>query len=213
MSEMKHSAEPKTEYVLGFMFSAAFDRVALIRKNKPDWQRGKLNGIGGKIESESKYLAMIREFKEECGYQTHREQWDYYCRMEGNGFTVHCFATVGDLSMCKTCESEKVEIVYVKHLLTERMIENLPWLIHLAIDYLEDRRPLFTVAAYDQPAPFAEIANLRAELAKNKAAREWVEKWAGYIDSPHFHAPIPTAYDIDRAKTELRAIIQSEEKE
>jgi hypothetical protein len=38
------------EYVCGFMFANDFTEVALIRKNKPEWQRGKLNGIGGKVE-------------------------------------------------------------------------------------------------------------------------------------------------------------------
>jgi 8-oxo-dGTP diphosphatase len=37
-------------YVLGFMFSSDHSEVALIRKRKPEWQRGKLNGIGGKCD-------------------------------------------------------------------------------------------------------------------------------------------------------------------
>jgi hypothetical protein len=34
--------------VAGFLFRNNDTEVALIRKNKPDWQKGKLNGIGGK---------------------------------------------------------------------------------------------------------------------------------------------------------------------
>ena len=41
----------KKYYVLGFLFSPDCKRVALIIKNRPDWQAGFLNGIGGKIDS------------------------------------------------------------------------------------------------------------------------------------------------------------------
>jgi 8-oxo-dGTP diphosphatase len=52
------------EYVVGFLFNESLDQIALIRKEKPDWQRGKINGIGGKIEeNESPEQAMRREFK------------------------------------------------------------------------------------------------------------------------------------------------------
>ena len=37
-----------TKYVVGFMFSPDKQFVALIRKNRPEWQAGKLNGIAGK---------------------------------------------------------------------------------------------------------------------------------------------------------------------
>jgi 8-oxo-dGTP diphosphatase len=68
-----------TAYVLGFAFNTIGDKVALIRKNKPDWQKGFLNGIGGKIEKdESKRSAMVREFEEECGIKTSTYYWCYY---------------------------------------------------------------------------------------------------------------------------------------
>ena len=37
-------------YVVGFAFSADMSRVLLIRKNRPLWMAGKLNGIGGRAE-------------------------------------------------------------------------------------------------------------------------------------------------------------------
>ncbi len=56
------------DYVAGFYFSECGERVALIRKLKPEWQRGWLNGIGGKVEpGESPLSAMVREFEEEAG--------------------------------------------------------------------------------------------------------------------------------------------------
>lgn len=164
----------RQEYVLGFMFRPEKDRVALIRKSKPEWQRGKLNGIGGKVENESKYTAMVREFREETGVETHGQQWEYFCRLEGSAFSVHCFTTVGDVYSCKTMEQEDVKIVDVNEIDNRRnpprpqMVENLPWLIHLAIDCLEDNRPGFTVASYDEPHPFGPCPRC-AQLERDKA--------------------------------------------
>lgn len=36
-----------TFYVAGLAFSTDLQHVALIKKNRPDWQAGKFNGIGG----------------------------------------------------------------------------------------------------------------------------------------------------------------------
>lgn len=47
------------------------DSTILIRKNRPEWQRGLLNLPGGKIEKgETPEAAAIRELKEETGYNT-----------------------------------------------------------------------------------------------------------------------------------------------
>ena len=57
------------EYVLGFMFNEAESKVLLVWKNRPAWQAGKLNGVGGKIEAgETPVQAMNREFAEETGF-------------------------------------------------------------------------------------------------------------------------------------------------
>lgn len=68
-----------TKYVLGFFFSEDRERVLLIKKNRPEFLRGKLNGIGGHLESaESPLSAMQREFHEETGILTKMEEWIYY---------------------------------------------------------------------------------------------------------------------------------------
>jgi 8-oxo-dGTP diphosphatase len=64
----KMSAEMLTRYVLGFVFDSTCRRVLLLRKKYPEWQKGKLNGLGGKIEAdETPAAAMDREFREEAG--------------------------------------------------------------------------------------------------------------------------------------------------
>lgn len=144
--------------VAGFMFSHDRSRVALIRKSKPAWQAGKLNGIGGKMEDADKdiWRAMVREFNEETGYLTTIADWEYFCTMSGknNGgegeFCVDFFVTVGDLSLLTSVGCEVIERIFVLQINPTRtdMVENTPWLIWLALDYLEDGRPSFVTVKY-----------------------------------------------------------------
>ena len=65
-------------YVVGFLFNPDMTEVVLIKKNRPDWQKGLLNGVGGKIESgEDPITAMIREFKEETGIKLEKSLLRY----------------------------------------------------------------------------------------------------------------------------------------
>ena len=136
----------KTNYVLGFYFSTDLERVALIRKQKPAWQAGKLNGIGGKLENGEKPLsAMRREFREEAGLTV--EKWVEFCQMIGIGFTINCFAAIGDPRECKSQETENVGVFHVR-LVSRNQVDNLRWLIPLAINKLETGRPATVVAVY-----------------------------------------------------------------
>lgn len=66
----------RIDYVCGFMFSPTLTQVVLIEKKKPSWQKGLLNGVGGKVEPrEEPSYAMAREFKEETGVVTHPQHW------------------------------------------------------------------------------------------------------------------------------------------
>lgn len=79
------------EYVAGFMKDSS-DRVALVRKNKPAWQAGKLNGIGGGIEpNETPIDAMTREWFEET-YNWHSE-WERFAEIRFPETIVHFFKT------------------------------------------------------------------------------------------------------------------------
>ncbi len=37
-------------YVVGFCFNGDMSKVVLIQKNRPAWQVGKLNGVGGMVK-------------------------------------------------------------------------------------------------------------------------------------------------------------------
>jgi len=81
------------EYVVGFAIDE-HQRVLLIRKKRPDYQAGKLNGVGGKIEwGETPTGAMRREFLEETTIQTWL-LWQHLLslRQFGDG-DVHFFVT------------------------------------------------------------------------------------------------------------------------
>ncbi len=135
------------------MFSADFQKVALIRRTKPSWQAGKLNGVGGKVEiTEMCDAAMVREFKEETGYETEINDWLHYLRISDGigGFDVFFYTTTGDLSKLKTTTEEKIEIVDVKDVnpLNDNLLDNLVWCIGAAIDCLKDGRPKFLTARY-----------------------------------------------------------------
>lgn len=148
-----------TPYVACFMFNEDLSRVALIRKMKPAWQKGLLNGIGGKVEDgESSQVAIAREFKEETGCELPADRFLKFLSMgDSLTFVVDFFALVGDLGALGSPEFEKtgelleVEDVEAIHPKRRNMVENLPWLIALAVDFLEDGRPIFTDVTYPLP--------------------------------------------------------------
>lgn len=67
------------KFVVGFAFDQLLRTVLLIKKNRPAWQAGKCNGVGGKIEpGEGIRGAMVREFQEECGLVTQVTDWSCF---------------------------------------------------------------------------------------------------------------------------------------
>ncbi len=103
-----------THYVLGFMIDVENNNVVLIRKSRPDYQKGKINGIGGKVSIERDYdhigsgtheydhkvtypRAMVREFKEETGIDTYKEEWHHITDIEFKGGNIiHVYALYYD---------------------------------------------------------------------------------------------------------------------
>lgn len=127
------------KYVAGFMFNDTKDIVLLIKKIKPEWQKGKLNAIGGKIEieiNETPIQAMVREFKEETGIKTLEEDWSLFCTLVNIewGGEVSFFKSVGPIFTAKQIEDEEPVACNVSRLgECGPMMHNLPWLINLAI--------------------------------------------------------------------------------
>jgi hypothetical protein len=142
-------------YTCAFAFAAEparSDNVLLIRKAKPDWQRGLLNGIGGKVEVRNGFIetineATIREFKEETGLDDiainplifHSMLWPEYRSHTDwplvyfSAFTLP-FAVmkeaVGNTMMatepCVLCRTKGIQLA--RH----ELMPNLPFLIEMA---------------------------------------------------------------------------------
>lgn len=138
--------EPKTE---GCIFEA---NVALIRKIKPAWQAGSLNGIGGMIEdfdrdggtSRTSLNAMVREFQEETGFETSRADWRHFHTMGSETWQVECFRTF-NVPLCELATTTDEEVVIVRaDKLPHDVLFNLRWLIPLSLD----PQPLPTMQVY-----------------------------------------------------------------
>lgn len=131
------------KYVAGFLFDRNGHLVMLQRKARPEWQKGRLNGIGGKIElGESPLMAMAREAKEEAGVEG--ALWEEVAILSGNGFVVYFYAAFDDrFVLLKGLEDEPLYPQTVMTLLAERdLIPNLRVLIPLALDRTGIRKPV-----------------------------------------------------------------------
>lgn len=121
-------------YVVGFYFDNSRDNVLLIRKKRPAWQAGKLNGVGGHIEAgELPKEAMIREFREET--ELHVFEWRQFCTLTGPSYRVYFFTAFGRhvSAGCPTDEVPKwYPVVGIMRMPT--LIPNLRWLIPMALD-------------------------------------------------------------------------------
>jgi len=120
------------EYACGFLFSIDRQRVLLIRKRRPAWQAGKLNGVGGKLEAgESPLDAMIREFREEANLSINH--WLHILTLTGADWRGHFFRAFGEIDEAKSVTDEQLEIHRVDSLPRDT-IPNLHWMIPLMLD-------------------------------------------------------------------------------
>lgn len=125
----------KVYFVLGFLFSPNFEEVVLINKKHPEWQKGFLNGVGGKAENqETLKEAMRREFKEETGIDI--PNWNEVGVLDGKDFKVVIYTQTSEsYKKAKTMEDEIVEVVKVSEIKNLKVIPNLKWIIPLCINY------------------------------------------------------------------------------
>lgn len=78
-------------FVVGFAFTKDKKAVLLIKKNRPEWQKGLLNGVGGKVDlGETHKQAMIREGFEETGLYLKWYYRGYMTGINNDGSRFHC---------------------------------------------------------------------------------------------------------------------------
>lgn len=127
-------------FVAGFCFDPA-GRVLLVRKRRPAWQAGRLNGVGGKVESgETPAAAMRREFAEEAGLDL--PGWDRFAAVSfshGRVEFFRLFVTAEMFAAAHACTDEPLEAHrWVDLVASAEVIPNLSWLLPLAA-YRHDR--------------------------------------------------------------------------
>ena len=134
-------AEDIVEYVVGFLFDQDGKNVVLIHKQRPLWQKGYLNGVGGHLkEGEPAEVAMEREAIEEMGVRT---TWQRFCQLgDRRHWTVHFFCAfdTGALNLAKTQTDEEIVRLSVSQaVISPNVIPNLRWLIPMARNVTDPR--------------------------------------------------------------------------
>jgi 8-oxo-dGTP pyrophosphatase MutT (NUDIX family) len=122
------------KYVAGFLIKG--DSVLLVRKNRPQWQVGLLNGIGGEIDGEEHPdTAMEREFQEETGRLF--TGWQGFASETGPGYMVYFYRMwiPTNYQWSVPLANDVGEVLMWYPLDTkEPAIGNLSWLLPLARD-------------------------------------------------------------------------------
>lgn len=147
---------PMRLYVIGFLFNQARRHVVLVKKDHPEWQAGKLNAVGGKVEpGEDPAHAMIREFAEEAGVL--RDIWRPFAAMQGSDWAVTCYRAFDDdaFATVRTMTPEPILRVPVRNVAVLNVIDNLRWLVPLALDRYVGREVVHVPCA-DNPYVEAE---------------------------------------------------------
>jgi 8-oxo-dGTP diphosphatase len=125
----------KPKYVCGFLYDSKRENIVLLKRNSPVSQKGKFNGLGGKVDIGERPLeAMIREFKEEAGITV--EKWTEFATLEQNEGISYFFHAVSDkFSQVITAEKQEVRIINIQNELHDLdLITNVRWLILLSLD-------------------------------------------------------------------------------
>lgn len=118
-------------YCLGFIFQA--DRLLLIRKNRPEWQRGRYNGVGGHVEEgETPLDAMIRETREESGFSIPTAHWRPVCAMKFNDCIVYVFSAQWSFWMTPHSPTDETLQEVDRIFLPPDCLPNLHWLVPMA---------------------------------------------------------------------------------
>lgn len=125
----------KIHYVVGFMFDQTMSKLVLIRKKKPEFQAGLLNGVGGKIEDgETPIDAMVREFDEEAGVLTRPSNWHHLLTLTTNNIVLHIFWSRFNTVIGQVFSRTDEPIVIVPSLpVRPDVLLNLQWIIPLIL--------------------------------------------------------------------------------
>ncbi len=127
--KMKH-------FVLGLIYNRNKSHVLLVKKKRPDWQAGRVNGIGGKIEvDETPLQAMNREASEETHYGF---TFEHFLTFVCPGGTVYVFKAICPTAEI-TFEQVEDEVLFISPVkdLPLNLMSNVRWIIPISISNLQ----------------------------------------------------------------------------
>lgn len=147
------------EYVLAFIFDKnRYDTeraaVLLLKKRKPEWQAGKYNGIGGKIEKgENSGFAAYREWKEETKTELPQSAFKLFGEMTGPDWRVYLYTgESGELELAVN-NDEPVRITPIGYLeklaKKDKCLHNVPFLVELSWAVLNNRIKDYLIIKYN----------------------------------------------------------------
>jgi 8-oxo-dGTP pyrophosphatase MutT (NUDIX family) len=135
-------------YSVGLAFSHDHLRVALMYKMRPEWQKGSLNGAGGRMEiGESPIGCMVREWAEETTLTSKNADWLlYHFERHPNGNCLYFYATVltpeQEASLAGRTD-EPIRMYEVDHVITPRvgqeelpLVYNINYLVPMALTFI-----------------------------------------------------------------------------
>lgn len=135
-------------YTLGFIFTPFLDKVLLIHKVRPHWQKGRTNGIGGQAKVKETFVACIsHKTLAETSLIINQTDWMCLGKLYSDTWQVRVYSTIyfGKLSDAKSEKKEKVEWVSIKNL-PLNVIDHVRWIIPFAIDKMKNKKiDLFSV--------------------------------------------------------------------
>jgi 8-oxo-dGTP pyrophosphatase MutT (NUDIX family) len=110
------------------------DRYVFVKKTKPNWQAGKFNFPGGKIEpGEDSDVACNREFLEETGINVF--DWEFKGSIgRRDDFNIDVYYKTHDaVKYCHTTTDEEVHFFTFEEILAspDLFIDNIVWLLAL----------------------------------------------------------------------------------
>lgn len=141
-------------YTLAFIFNEDLSKILLIEKNRPEWQKGFLNGIGGKCEPNEPPLQCInREVFEECGLNN--IIFNKIGIIDGIEYVVYVYNArishkIFNVAISKT--DEKISSYDIKNLESKNLLPSVKYLIPIAMQsYIDPKFISFnTVYGYDK---------------------------------------------------------------
>lgn len=120
-------------YVLALLFTPDRRRIVLVEKTRPAWQAGRVNALGGKLgEREPAVEAARREAREEAGVDV--AGWEEVLVWRDPEYVMYVARAFDPAAAAaRTAEDQRVFLADVDRL-PERVIDNLRWIIPLALD-------------------------------------------------------------------------------